>query len=56
RLKAKKSKNQVEIKAFLNDIDIEVLYEQLPEITDENFSKIELKFENLIQNSDLSKI
>ncbi|CAG8849917.1 35964_t:CDS:1, partial [Gigaspora margarita] len=45
--KAEKSKNQIESKIFLNDIEIEIPFEELLEINKENFPVMELKFEKL---------
>ncbi|CAG8839903.1 35022_t:CDS:1, partial [Gigaspora margarita] len=45
--KAEKLKNQIETKIFLNDINIEIPFEKLPEINEENFPVTELKIEKL---------
>ncbi|CAG8836605.1 6539_t:CDS:1, partial [Gigaspora margarita] len=42
---AEKTRNQVETKIFLKDINIEILFDQLPEI-DEEFLIMDLKLEN----------
>ncbi|CAG8789029.1 12324_t:CDS:2, partial [Gigaspora margarita] len=57
RLKERKQRNQSTTKLFLNDIEIEVPYEQLQEITEADFPILELKFDKLssceIQTSQL---